>query len=479
MLIKTALVVHPILEMTIPQILADRTETYRTVCSPSVYLSSLTSEAPALTFEKGVVMHRGNIISLCMTPIPPSSLILCRYNFSQRTIEDDLRLERPLWIMSAYAPSKDVPRQLFGGHPLEQSFEEIRLLQYQAVAAGNPQAAIEAEQALAAQANQQVESALKDLRGAERYIIDGDKEHPNRIGMCASDFKHGPSQQQTNGPSVQPSGFPQPTAPAPSSFGQAAVPGMQQSNLSFNQAPFAQPANSNFGASQIPPNPAFNQGQQNAFGGLANNAFGAQPTQFGQQTTSNGVPGFGQAQPVNSGQALNQPPSQFAQFGGQANTFGQPQGIQSFSNPPSNGNTFGQPQQHPMQAGNGFPNPQPTATGFGQPASAMTTAFGTLAPPSNSNPVPFGQATQQSPDNAFGGQQTSILPAPQPNGFAPQPQVNGTSTSSLVGGIGVQNQAANTPSSGDALQDAYLYLKQHGTFKDDIMPEFPPRVEWM
>jgi len=48
-----------------------------------------------------------------------------------------MRIERPQWIMSAYGPGKDAPVQLFGGFPLEQSFEEIRVQHYLALSTGN------------------------------------------------------------------------------------------------------------------------------------------------------------------------------------------------------------------------------------------------------------------------------------------------------------------------------------------------------
>jgi len=44
--------------------------------------------------------------------------------------------------MSAYGPGRDAPIQLFGGFPLEQSMEEIRVQHYLALAAGNPQQSV-------------------------------------------------------------------------------------------------------------------------------------------------------------------------------------------------------------------------------------------------------------------------------------------------------------------------------------------------
>ena len=61
------------------------------------------------------------------------------YGITRQTLEDDLRAELPQWIMSAYGPGKDAPRQLFGGFPREQSFEELRVQHYLNMASGNPQ----------------------------------------------------------------------------------------------------------------------------------------------------------------------------------------------------------------------------------------------------------------------------------------------------------------------------------------------------
>lgn len=59
-------------------------------------------------------------------------------------IEQDLKNEKPQWPFSAYGPGRDAPTQLFGGFPLEQSPEEMRVLYYKALANGNPQPAVSA-----------------------------------------------------------------------------------------------------------------------------------------------------------------------------------------------------------------------------------------------------------------------------------------------------------------------------------------------
>lgn len=64
------------------------------------------------------------------------------YSVSTAGIVKDLTDERPPWIFSAYGPGRDAPGQLFGGQQTEQSFEELRLHHWKALAAGNPQAAV-------------------------------------------------------------------------------------------------------------------------------------------------------------------------------------------------------------------------------------------------------------------------------------------------------------------------------------------------
>jgi nucleoporin NUP42 len=64
------------------------------------------------------------------------------FGVTKDILRTDLSSERPIWIMSAYGPGKDAPDQLFGGYPMEQSFEELRLHYMKGVAEGNPQGAV-------------------------------------------------------------------------------------------------------------------------------------------------------------------------------------------------------------------------------------------------------------------------------------------------------------------------------------------------
>jgi nucleoporin NUP42 len=54
---------------------------------------------------------------------------------SVETIKVDLN-EKPIWLLSSYAPGRDPPTQLIDGKDV--SFEEMRLLAYQCQATGTP-----------------------------------------------------------------------------------------------------------------------------------------------------------------------------------------------------------------------------------------------------------------------------------------------------------------------------------------------------
>lgn len=65
-----------------------------------------------------------------------------KYSITPEVIEKDLTSDAPQWILSAYAPGRDAPDQLFGGYPREQSFEELRLHYLMGKASGNEQQAV-------------------------------------------------------------------------------------------------------------------------------------------------------------------------------------------------------------------------------------------------------------------------------------------------------------------------------------------------
>lgn len=68
-----------------------------------------------------------------------------QFSLSKDTIQKDLAEERPSWLLSAYGPGRDAPEQLWGGYPIEQSFEEMRLHYMTGEASGNPQGAVRSQ----------------------------------------------------------------------------------------------------------------------------------------------------------------------------------------------------------------------------------------------------------------------------------------------------------------------------------------------
>lgn len=65
-----------------------------------------------------------------------------KYYIKLDALEADLTTETPTWILSAYAPGREAPDQLFGGPMREQSFEEMRLHYMKGKAEGNEQKAV-------------------------------------------------------------------------------------------------------------------------------------------------------------------------------------------------------------------------------------------------------------------------------------------------------------------------------------------------
>lgn len=112
-----------------------------------------------------------------------------------------------MWALSAYGPGKDAPRQLFGGYPREQSFEEMRLHHMWLTESGSLKNALTEAQNMVRDAERQNQAAINDLDGATHYIFAGEHMHPNRLDICAQ----GSSAAQTQGLSefAQPMSMPQ------------------------------------------------------------------------------------------------------------------------------------------------------------------------------------------------------------------------------------------------------------------------------
>merc|ERR1712093_823069 len=287
------------------------------------------------------------------------------YSLDKKAIGVDLTSEKPQWILSAYGPGRLAPAQLFGGPMREHSFEEMRLLHYMAVAAGNPQQAIQEAERLWQASEQQIQTAASNIDGDINFIINSEKEHPNRIDIVRGGQAGAGSQPN---PFNNQSSFQQ-QSPAPNPFVGA--------GQSPQAAPaFGAPSSAAFGAPSALGG-AFGQpsalGQKpNAFGGT-NPAFGA-PTQlgssgFGQPSALGQRPNHFAASTANTSTPAAAP---FSSFAGTSNAFG----------PPSNA-AFGAPSQTTQ------PNP------FGQPSG------------SNANSNPFGGQSNPQP-NPLGGPQPAF-----------------------------------------------------------------------
>ncbi|KAG5930265.1 hypothetical protein E4U42_002477 [Claviceps africana] len=390
---------------------------------------------------------------------------LSRYSINIETIQKDLSTEAPQWILSAYAPGRNAPEQLFGGFPREQSFEEMRLHYLMAKASGTEQHALNQAQELYQNARQQMQTALSNIQDAARFVVEAENRHPNRLDICregtqGAPFSSGPGTASPFGGST--------AQPMTSAFGQPSALGQRPNPFgtsSFGQ-PSAQPQASSFGQTSQPAGSAFGQGPQTV------SAFG-QPSVLGARPNPFGTPVFGQtAQPASlvggspfqqeGGQLGGARPNPFASGGASAaanttpaanpfasanqavphaaaNAFGsnafQQNGNTQQVNPFGSQQTqnqstspFGQASSQPLKA-NPFatannPAPQqPSSNPFAQ--KTPDGANGTFG--SNNTQAPFGQPPPQPQDNPFAarGQVQQQAPAPPAAGGATAP-VGGT-----------------------------------------------------
>ncbi|KAF2770913.1 hypothetical protein EJ03DRAFT_388527 [Teratosphaeria nubilosa] len=326
--------------------------------------------------------------------------------------------ERPHWRLSAYGPGKDAPRQLLEGE-IEQSPEELRVQAYLAQQIGRFNDYVQLEANAFRQADQQVNTALNDLDGAIKYVLDGENIHPNRLDQASSSGNSLSTSSQPTSGFGQPAsgGFGQPSQPA---FGAPSQPG----NSAFGAPSAFAAAKPAFGA----PTQPSSFGAPSAFGAAVKPAFGA-PSQPGAGSA------FGAPSALGGGSAFGAPPA----FGGQKPAFGAPSqpGTGAFGAPSALGQqkpAFGAPSQ-PGAGAFGAPS-QPSAGAFGAPSQPGTVAFGA---PSQSGAGAFGAPTQPG-TGAFGapsalGQQKPAFGAPpQPAFGAPSQPASGFGQPSAFGG---------------------------------------------
>ena len=313
--------------------------------------------------------------------------LVSRYKLDKTTIINDLSKERPQWILSAYGPGRDAPLQLFDGHPREQSFEELRVRHYELSFQGNQQQAIQEVQTLVNNAEQQIQTALNDVDGAVKYMVNGENEHPNRLDVCKAKGTT-VTQPQTSAPNQQTtSTFGQPSSSAPA-FGQPSAP-----------SAFSRPSVPSFGQSSAPTS-TFGQPSAPTFGQPSQPSAFGQPSTLGRPTTGFGQPSSTFGKPAILAPTFDQPsaPSPLEALQQQ-----QPNALEKPSGP-------GFLQQPSAAVKNPFGQPLAPAQifTFGQPsAPSQQSAFGRLST-LNLSPA-FGQSAISGVITGFS--QTSIAPA--------------------------------------------------------------------
>ncbi|KAI9710568.1 MAG: hypothetical protein M1820_002704 [Bogoriella megaspora] len=425
-----------------------------------------------------------------------------RINTSENDIRDDMVRDRPIWLFSSYSPSQD-HRQLFSGS-IDQSPEEARLHVYQGAASGNLDRAVQDEKDLSDQAWRQTEAVLNDLRGAMQYLKNQPDRPTNYVnnsnGTFAADgsrprtFKNSFAAQQQNNPrvgsSAPPTGFGAPSFGQPSTSGQSLNP--------FARSPFAKQGSSIGRPSVLGQAPSFGQpstvgqpspfGQPSAFGQAS--SFG-RPSQLGQPSTGFGQPSFGQA---SSGFARPSAPIQ------QINPFSRSvQNNQSQS-------PFAQVSTGGASGPNGGLGGRGAGTGFGG-------SFGQPSAPVGLNPF---QRNGQEPAQNLGMSDTSMSVDPATpayvNGFTQASNTVDNAGSAGTGGFvngqtsgftnnsnqfrNAQNGSTLFPSRapevartteapqqvyeerGNKLQQDYQYVVDNDEFKDGVMPDVAPKVQW-
>ncbi|WPH04284.1 Hypothetical protein R9X50_00717300 [Acrodontium crateriforme] len=334
---------------------------------------------------------------------------------------------------------------------------------------------------------------------------------------------------QTNNQAAKPSPFgAQPSVFGRPSFGAPSAPGPAASPFGSNTAAQAPTNASPFGAAR----PAFGQPSQPAFG--APSSFGAaansQSSPFAAAHNKAPTPAFGApsnlgvnpASPFGSTAQSGQSPSPFAAtsnpapqgnpFGSGGNT-GQSANTNPFgaSSAPASQSAFGAPSRPafgaPSQPGGGSFGSQPSANPFAQNTSSQP-ASGFGAPSQSSGG--FASTSQQS--NGFGSaRQPNMSSATPMNGSENLQSWKGHQVNYITPEGGVAYPVYRNPNNnnkperiwhpngrpatenldaeglpqsyegdiGQILKQVYDYVRETGGFKEGIMPEVPPKREWV
>ena len=385
-----------------------------------------------------------------------------------------------------------------------------------------------------------MQTALNDVDGAIKYIIDGANQHPNRLDICHATGAPTTHTHNSNGGQQTGSTFDQAsTFGQPSAMTTASEPG---------SSAFAKPATT-FGQPSAPVS-AF--GQPSSMG-QQSSAFG-QPSSLGTKPPAFGQTGFGQASQLGRpATSFGQPSSTFRQASSSAPTFGRPsvpsafgQGQQqtsAFGAPPASGanqqdSSFGKPvtsfgsPSAPTQQGmfgqSAVPatsNPfaqaqapaaisawgqsasvpaQPSISAFGQPAAAQSNAFGNAQ--NGQTTTPFARSSTATTDTASGNlngisasnsahTQTRRDAQGKLTSWKGKPVIYEKDEPHFKRGDGnleriwfpdgppppapTKNPEVPEDTYDEATKENYMYMEEHGVFKDGIIPELPPKREWV
>ncbi|PBP19186.1 CCCH zinc finger domain protein [Diplocarpon rosae] len=350
------------------------------------------------------------------------------YSLDKSAILVDLTSERPQWILSAYGPGRGAPAQLFGGPVREQSFEEMRLLHYMALASGNPQQAVQHAEKLFHDSEQQIQIALNDIDGAINFVISSEKDHPNRIDIVRESQAAGPGSQSnpfSNQSSLHPA-----SSSTLNTFGAANPQPLAGSPFGAPSAPtFGGPTSSGGAFGQ----PSVLGQKPSTFGG-GNSAFGA-PTQLGSRGVFGQSAALGQ-NPNPFGAPSSSSAAPFSNFAGSPSPFGQKKPDTIPFGQPATSTPFGAPPQ------------TATLNPFGVSSQPVSQApFGAPAQPTTSNP--FGTSSQPTQPNPF-GRPSDLISSPNPfDGNPTQPNPLGGTTAAAFGvpspvknafGVSIQSQ---------------------------------------
>ena len=349
----------------------------------------------------------------------------------------------------------------------------MRLRHYQLAAQGKQQEALQEAQSLFENAENQIRTALQDIDGAIRYVLEGANQHPNRIDICKSKGSESQTNQTAAGsspPSIlgQPSQVP--------TFSQASAPltstplNNPSNRPTFGQPSFGQPSHmtqpsSNFGQPSFP-NPK--QPMQSGFGrpstlGSTTQGFQANANPFQQNTTASASNPF----------ATQAPSTQSNPFARTATANSGPANPDTSSNPFLHNNSSiadpGVQNQGPAHASDGFvgrddgPRTQ-RSTGFSAPIRPQAQSAAQIQKDSqgslrswNGRSVTYQEGKPFYRDS--GGQYRKIWFPDGPPTLA--------SLESLPDDV-----------YDASIQNDYDFLKAEGQFKNGIVPMLPPKKEW-